>query len=457
MKLLNTALVIMLIIAILSGCGASVNISDNVITKNEDVSSKIDSNFNPSGLPVLKEKRTFTIAVEKDPKSENSFADKEASKMAESETNIHIEWMDIPTSGWSEQVNIMIASGNLPDAFSSVTGVDTMSNIELFTPLKKLIEDYAPSISEMISTDINIKKAITAEDGDIYSLPTGKDSPTKLIGHSLWINPEWVEKLGLSMPKTTDEFAEVLRAFKNGVPNENGIPDEIPFLAGTHTREATIYPMFGPFGVMENEEHVYSLDGETVLFSATQPGYYEALKWLHSLYAEGLLDNEIFTHDAAQVNAKGQNKDIIIGSILIWSPDSIDPRFATYEILEPLKGPEGKQLWSINRQPLGTMEGFAITKSCASPEVLVRYYDYNISTMERALTWMYGPEFGGTWKRSGDGNWEQTTEYVTEGASLAYMKFTVAGGDRSPMYLWSKYTNMEILDARNTKKLAGIM
>ena len=454
-----------IILVLFSGCATNkTNKTSKTDNSNSTVSTvdgssnsndKAESNMNEQGLPILKEKKTYVIAVEKDPKSENGFADKEASKKAEEATNIHIDWMDIPAAGWDEQVNIMIASGNLPDAFCSSSGVDTMSNIELFTPISSLIEKYAPNINEMLTTDTKVKMAITAEDGEIYSLPTGKDSPAKKIGHSLWMNTEWLSKLGLSIPKTTDEFVDVLRAFKNGDPNGNGIADEIPFLAGTHTSESTIYPMFGSFGVVENDDHVISLDGKTVIFTGTQPGYFEALKWLHSLYSEGLLDNEIFTHDAAQVNAKGQSKDMIIGSILLWSPDSIDPRFAEYEILEPLKGPDGTQLWSINREPLGQMEGFAITKNCDDPEVLVRYYDYNISSLEIAMSWMYGPEFGGTWKRSED-RWEQTTEYVTEGSSLSYMKFTVAGGDRSPMYQWSKYSKMEIPDARNKKKLAGI-
>ena len=31
-----------------------------------------------------------------------------------------------------------------------------------------------------------------------------------------WINKDWLKKLGLEMPKTTDDLIKVLEAFKNG-------------------------------------------------------------------------------------------------------------------------------------------------------------------------------------------------------------------------------------------------
>ena len=45
----------------------------------------------------------------------------------------------------------------------------------------------------------------------------------------LSINTTWLERLGLEMPETLEEFANVLRAFRDQDPNGNGIQDEIPF------------------------------------------------------------------------------------------------------------------------------------------------------------------------------------------------------------------------------------
>lgn len=415
------------------------------------------TSFNAEGLPVLNEKETFTIAVSISSRCENTWSEKIASIMAEEATNIHIEWLEIPESSWNEQVNILIASGDLPDAFCSPAGIDTMSNMDILVPLRDLIDQYAPNIQEMLEACPEIKAAITAGNGQIYSLPTGKDQPQKAMEYSVWINKEWCDDLGLALPTTTEEYVEVLKAFRDQDPNGNGIADEIPLtLKGVDYQNV----LYGSFGVMQTPDYVYSVDGKSVLFCGSQPGYYDAMNWMHMLYEEKLLDNEVFTQTAAELTAKATNEDLLIGSIVVWSPDSLDKRFTNYVILDPLVGPDGYQYYTKNTEPLGSMEGFCITTACENPEVLVRYYDYNISSLETALTWMYGPDGAGCWEaieRTEDGKtWQQTSKYVTDNMSLTYFKFTAAGGDYSPMYLWSKYTDLEQLDARNAKKLEGI-
>ena len=180
--------------------------------------SKLAGDMYTAGLPILNQKKTFRIAVTKDPDSQNDFAQKLCVNETEKLTNVHIEWIDIPLANWNEKVNVMLASGNLPDAFSG-SNVDIMQNIDLFRPLKKDIYRYCPNISEMLNKDERIRKAITAPDGEIYCLPTDYDNPSATIGATLWINGDWLKKLGKKVPQTTDEYLDVLRAFKKGDPN----------------------------------------------------------------------------------------------------------------------------------------------------------------------------------------------------------------------------------------------
>ena len=45
----------------------------------------------------------------------------------------------------------------------------------------------------------------------------------------LWINTQWLDNLGLEMPTTTEEFYQVMKAFKEQDANGNGdLNDEIP-------------------------------------------------------------------------------------------------------------------------------------------------------------------------------------------------------------------------------------
>ena len=52
-----------------------------------------------------------------------------------------------------------------------------------------------------------------------------------------WINKNWLEKLNLAVPTTTEELKNVLIAFRDNDPNGNGQKDEIPLsgMAGNDT------------------------------------------------------------------------------------------------------------------------------------------------------------------------------------------------------------------------------
>lgn len=368
-------------------------------------------NLYKTGFPVLKETETFTVAVTKDPSSLNSFADKDCVKKTNALTNINIEWLDIPAASWNEQVNIMIAGDNLPDAFLG-RDVDIMANQEMFLPLTDMIYEYCPNIVEMLEADPRIKGAITApNDGQIYCLPTNKDNPSSSVDGILWVNPDWLEKLNIAVPTTTDEFVEMLRAFKTKDPNGNGMADEIPLMVEQDTSSRWMQYLLGSFGAIDNSEHVYSVDGKNVVFGPTEPGYLDGLRWLHDLYAEGLINEDCFTIDTAQMTAKAQQTDTVFGCVMYWIPDAMDARYADWITLEPLAGPDGTRLWVASRAPLGAMRGFSITTACKHPEALLRYYDTCLSSFEMIMEWQWGPEGAGCWKRvpeAGEFAWTQT-------------------------------------------------
>lgn len=113
-------------------------------------------------------------------------------------------------------------------------------------------------------------------------------------GH-FFINKTWLDKLGLSVPTTTEELTEVLRAFKNGDPNGNGLADEIPYEATFADVNTGLYNAFSAFGIPMNEYFVQlSADGK-VLFMPEEDGFRACVEWLHSLCQEGLLDVESLT------------------------------------------------------------------------------------------------------------------------------------------------------------------
>ena len=87
----------------------------------EDTQEGSDGMVNAEGLPIVNEPVTFTIAVPQTSELKAA-AERECVKRTEEETGIHIEWVEIPKSGWSEKINILFSTDSLPDAICG--GVD---------------------------------------------------------------------------------------------------------------------------------------------------------------------------------------------------------------------------------------------------------------------------------------------------------------------------------------------
>ena len=60
-------------------------------------------------------------------------AEKQCVIETEEATNIHIEWIEIPASGWEEKINIMFSTDSLPDAI--LGDVDMSRNFDLLVAL----------------------------------------------------------------------------------------------------------------------------------------------------------------------------------------------------------------------------------------------------------------------------------------------------------------------------------
>ena len=396
-------------------------------------------------LPLTEEPVTFTIMVRKEDLCQNTWPEKECVQFTEEQTGIHIEWIEVPNSGWQEKVNLTFASGDLPDAF--IGSVDVVSNMDVLTPLNDLVDQYAPNVQQMFADLPDMRGALTLSDGNFYSLPIGDADVKNQVNGEMWINQAWLDKLGLETPRTLDELYEVLVAFRDKDPNGNNLQDEIPLLVSASSGAAQINPLFGFFGTLENNAHVRVEDGQ-VIFTPKEDGYFQALQWLHKLYAEGLMNQEYFTEDYQQFLAKGNAETCVTGLVLEWYIDNIilSTYVQDFTFLEPVEGLNGPTIWSKDNSPnspQGTLNGFTITTACEQPELLVRWYDYINSDLDILNLWNYGPE-GVIWRYCEDGRWELFEDNVPEGSSSSQIRRTLGTGPVAPLYAYSRFRGPDV-------------
>ena len=389
-KIVSLGLCIGMMANITTGCSKEEEKPSNI---DESGKAIISSNFNPTGLPIVNEKVTYNVIAYQAPNSKKPIAEKYIFQMLEEETNVEIIFEEIPASAWNEKINLMVSTGDLPDAIIGGLIPDIASAIdaELVVSWDAYME-YLPQLQKIYDTYPVAEKASSYEgDGEHYYFPSIGDKTYSECRAPLFINQTWLDTLGLEMPKTTDEFYKVLQAFKNDDPNGNGLNDEIPLASVDEFFGPTFMDLFGAWDMMGIKNPVQTTVRDGVLdFNPVTDNYREALEYFSKLYTEGLLDPESMSVKASSKFAKAVGEPTIYGASIEWNIDTFGPNADQYVPMLPLIGPNGAQKYTFN-DTVQVTPGMVIFEGCENPEILMRYMDY-ANTGINTLIGHYGEE-----------------------------------------------------------------
>lgn len=422
-----------------------------------------NSMFNEPGmLPIVKEPITLTVFAPAN--TEGSWEDNAQVKELEEATGIHLEWQTCASSdNVQEKLSTMFASGEMPDII--LTGVSSGNRYDKATEqalgeqgLVLSLNDYLDTVSvgykQAFEEIDGLKEYITTPDGNIYSLPNIDGSLHVQYNMKLWINTQWLDNLGLDMPTTTEEFYEVMKAFKEKDANGNGDPnDEIPLSTVTSGAGTQLDGfLMNPFQLTSETNKLY-VDNGKVTFAPAQEGYKEGLKYLNQLYAEGLLNPESFTQDKNnQVNVNEAGDECVIGAFLAQRPGyacdlSTEPyskKWEQYQSLAPLAGPDGQCVASWNPYVMFQSGMTFISSSCTNPEAAFRLLDYISTQTYRSSLGIEGVHYelldAGTTELGLDGETKalyKRTNADTTNQSLGQLVALV----RTPEFLAAEATN----------------
>ena len=332
-NLKKTAAVISLAtIMAVTGCSGNSN------SKNADSASG-----SSGSKPTLNFMTQSNVLAPADPNEKLIF------KRMEEKTGIHINWKNYTNDVFVEKRNLALATGELPDAIFDAGLADfdllKLAKDGTIIPLEDMIENQMPNFKKVLEQAPQYKAMITAPDGHIYSLPwieeLGADKESiHTVNNIPWINVEWLKKLGLKMPTTTEELKQVLIAFKTKDPNGNGKADEIPLsFINTNGGGEDIGFLFGSFGPGLNWDMTLVSDDGKVNFAANNDGFKEGVKYFNELYKEGLIDVEYMTQDWNTYIAKG--KEDVYGLYFTWDKANVTGANDKYEPMPALVGPTG--------------------------------------------------------------------------------------------------------------------
>ncbi|MDN4609896.1 ABC transporter substrate-binding protein [Arthrobacter burdickii] len=358
---------------LLSGCSGSGGAAETP-DKSEELG------LNTTGLPIVDETLTLSFGGTKSALAPD-YADMQLVQQWQQDTNIAIEWENLPEQVYLEKKNLMLASDELPDVLynTGLTDAEVVQNGSNGTllPLEDLIEEHAPTLSGILDQRPDIRAAITASDGHIYTLPSVEELGLVQHPNFLYINKAWLDALGLPVPRTIDEYHAALEAFKTKDPNGNGLSDEIPLSFRTDSFAANPHDLIAALGGQpENNDHRIVRDGK-VEFTANTDEYKAGVDGLADWYSDGLIDPESFSQDDVAYLSKGKSETAILGSFFWWELKEMvgEDRMGDYTILGVLEGVNGEKLASVSNNQEISRGAMAITRANQYPAATMRWAD----------------------------------------------------------------------------------
>lgn len=343
-------------------------------------------------FPIASELISFTVWIEGG--SDTDWTNNGWLKEIEELTNIHVDIISSSSADALEKRNLLLASGDYPDMFltdwtATFTQADVMQfgvKEEILVPITDYIEEYGTELPALFEYNPLFKTTSTAPNGEIYGVARFSECYHCSAYPKMYIRSDWLEKLGLEKPTTTEEFREVLKAFVTQDPNGNGEADEIGLTGATTWNTMLEYCLLGwSFQNIKPDFWLYLDENGEVAFSASTDAYREGLRYIKSLYDEGLIDPAAFSQKDDQLAQTVRQDPKIVGAYVCdhvgMGVNSADyDEYKIYQIMLPLEGPSGFRYQPQNANE-GEVQGFhgVIADACKYPEAAFRWLDLFLS------------------------------------------------------------------------------
>jgi putative aldouronate transport system substrate-binding protein len=428
-----------------------------ILVSSVGVQGQTDILTAPGELPIVTEPITIKILIGQTTRVASYDDDNAFTSWVEEQTGINLEIEVAPAADMQAKLNVTLAGDDLPDVlagmpFTAASLAQTGANGQLL-PLNDLIAEYGFESKRMLEDERPFYMSlITSPDGNIYGLPDVNECFHCFASQKMYIYGPWLDALGIEEPTTTQEFKDMLIAFRDQDPNGNGIADEIPMsgsaLTGWHTAiEEFLMNSFVFYQRIDVGSDRLMLDDDgMVQASYTQDGYKEGLKYIADLYAEGLIDPNALIQDSDQLKIIGNHEIGVEGGVNIvgaipggWFGQFTQVLYADeggradeWFIMGPLANDDGFSgigyaPWGIGGNAYG---GWVISADSEYAEAAFRLGDflYNVEATTRNV-------FG---EMDVDWRWSNDDEVGLDGGPALYTNLSDFGDEGNTYQHWNQ-------------------
>lgn len=313
--------------------------------------------------------------------------------------NLQLAVEQIDEGGRNERVALMFAAGDVPDMllFLGLTPTEIMD----YGVINHQLKNLAPYLDAKLTPSMWAWKqkrpdafaSAHTPDGAMYTLPMVRMTNDAGSVPRLFVNQKWLEKAGLKMPSTLDEFLAMGRAFKKF--GANIVPFGGAFYAGDGQEYLNIgYYFLNALGYVTERDNAFGSkpairNGECELPAGNAKLFKAYLETLHTAWTDGLFSEDFFVADRTAAIAQlldnrvgVYGEPVYVTGIKTW---------ADWWAVKPLTSAHNpKPAWTT---PPGVGVGnFAMGAKSKYPLTAMRFADLYYSQNSR-MYWL-GPKSG---------------------------------------------------------------
>ncbi|MBO7742762.1 extracellular solute-binding protein [Paenibacillus sp. MWE-103] len=295
-----------------------------------------------------------------------------------------------PGAQGEEKMNLMIASGDLPDFFYvSPSQFERLASTGQLADLTQALQDYGSTYMKKYLTGdyAGLLEGVT-KNGKVYGIPNGQTYHDS--GFMLWMRSDNVEKAGLTLPKTVDDLDKILSAFKNN-DYDNGGGEKYPIALADANIASNFWGIGDAFfNMFHAYPNIWVKNGKGELEDGMfGPEHREntrkALLKLQDYYKKGYINPDFATFDDTKYNESIVNNQsgVVFGGLWdAWWPLNLNLDKHPDNKWLPVAIPSADGEQAKSSVTAATVLGISVArKGVEHPEALVKmenlYHDLN--------------------------------------------------------------------------------
>lgn len=215
------------------------------------------------------------------------------------QTGIKISYIEIDMFSYTEEFNLMIASGDYPDMLTGMDaytgGLTKALDDEIIIDLTGYVNEEAMPAYVQKLDEANAWADVKTDDGLILGINSLNNAA--YVDRGPVVRQDWLDAQGLEPAETYEELTELGKALKSAY----GL-DYAFFIGATLNPSITLSAGFDvpAFEIGSSGAHFYQVDGE-VTSALVSENLKDYLKYLNAWYKDGLISGDFFSRSSMDV------------------------------------------------------------------------------------------------------------------------------------------------------------